>query len=340
MALLEMDGFDMYASISEIARYKFSSYSGMSLSTTGGRWGGGSLTGGNAFAVYTFAGGALTEFYMGIAFKATSSSANAYPVLRFNSATGLECSLYYTVTRNQWQARNGSSTVLATGYRSIGYDKWNFLECRITPDNTTGIFEFWMNGETTPLISETNVDTRATVDTGGIISITLGGNSSSTAWRYDDLYVCDTTGGAPWNTRLGDIRITPNVPNTDAGANDGTRSAGSTNYENVDEVRNSGTDYVDLTDTAGQAEWYGTDAAFTSSDTILGVQSRGIIEVDTGSDLGKFGIRQSSTESFGADQTIPAAADDLSSIFTLDPVAATQLTYSQVNSLDVGYEVV
>ena len=190
-----------------------------------------------------------------------------------------------------------------------------------------------------PIISETNVDTLTTNST--IESFRIGGQSTGAPSRYDDFYICDTTGSSPYNANLGDCRIITGKPDSDASPNDGTRSTGSNNYEVVDDADQSTADYLDLTNTAAQADWFGTDLAIVSDDQVLALQARAIVsKTDADVITAKLGIRQGATESYGSTTYMPEGYFDHRVIFLTDPVSGVRPTYTEANSMDVGIEVV
>ena len=339
MSLLFFDGMDMYSTATDVYDHGYG-YSNLTISTSLGRYGGGCFTTANTFIDANLAA-EPTEIYAGVAFQNNGSSASPLAVLRFVTEGGTEGSLEYTASTGTWGLYRGDGTTLLDSVVSdVGSGNWDHIAVHFKPDNTTGIFEFWINGGGA-LLSQTNIDTRQTSDTGGIIALKLGGSSSSATWRYDDLWITDTAGSSPYNGNLGDCRVITGTPNSDAAPNDGTPVTGPSNYQAVDDAQRSSTDSVGIANTSTNAEWYGTDLALTSADQVLALQPRVVVKKeDAGDAFGKVGIRQSATESYSGDLGLTIEYGELSAIFTEDPISGIKPTYTEANSMDVGYEVV
>jgi len=116
--------------------------------------------------------------------------------------------------------RSGGTTGTTIGSAAAGTvsaNTWNSYQFRIVIHNTTGSVEIRQNGGTTPLISITNVNTRAGstneyVNGYAIVANTAATNTNGAAEIVvDDIFINSTTGTAPigWP---GDVRIYTQAP--------------------------------------------------------------------------------------------------------------------------------
>lgn len=89
---------------------------------------------------------------------------------------------------------------------------WVYLEAKVVINGAgAGSVELRVNGNATPVITQGSVTTQSTANTwvSGLILTSPNGNTVT----YDDWYMLDSTGTAPLNTYLGNIRIVSDAPN-------------------------------------------------------------------------------------------------------------------------------
>lgn len=273
MALLILDGFDGYANGTDAAAPYGMTGNFSVFNTTAGRFGGCAWTassGGNAY--FSFNTVNATEFWVGGAIVAgTGQSANT--LIGFAGSGGIEATLSLdpaTGTLSAYRGRLG--TLLgASAASTMALNAWRWIEIHFKLDGSTGIFEVWLDG--VRVINLTGVNTKNSAST-AITSIFFGDTSSgSNNIVLDDLYVLDTTGSAPANTRLGDMRISTLVPASDATPNDGTPNSGSNHYSRVSEAPgwDGDTTYLTVANMTGQQEVFGFSALPTTPDKIIAV---------------------------------------------------------------------
>lgn len=337
MSTIFMDGFDSYSAIADILYGAWQNYSGMSIDTSGGRYGGGKMQGGNAWATANIP--ETSELYVGFALYINASSTTYAQVVRFDSASGHEATVYLKPSDGTWYLTRATSPDLTTGTHTVTVGTWYWVEVRYIPNNAGGVFTLWVDG--TQVATFTG-DTRATGGSGGIVIVEIGARSSVSNWHYDDIYVNDTAGSAPANGRLGDSRIRTFVPNADTTPNDGTPSTGSDHYAVMDEAQRNTSDYNTLAaPSPGDSEIFGSDAALASNDEVVAVRAMVYCaKSDAGTATGKAVIKQGSDKLSGSDTALATSGTDVQGIFNVDPTSATQFTHTDVNSLDFGYEVV
>ena len=133
---------------------------------------------------------------------------------------------------------NGDNHLIgATAPNVIFPNSWNYIEFSITGGTSGGSLTLKLNGAT--VLTLTNVQTQITgaASTYNIVQSawnTYGNNLSGGGYTcrkfIDDMYVCDTTGSAPFNTFLGDVVVHTVFPNADASPNAMTQVGGASGH--------------------------------------------------------------------------------------------------------------
>lgn len=209
-----------------------------------------------------------TTLIMGGAFKPSSWGATN-PLINFleggttHVTITLDASLHVVATRN--------GTVLATSTNAFPAtaNVWHYIEVKVVIHDTAGSVIVKVDG--TEWLNVSGVDTRNAGTTGAISEIDLYRvNANQTFW--DDAYVADTTGPAPYNDFLGDVKVHTELPSGNGDSSDWIGSDGNSvdNYQLVDEASSSSTDYV-ASATVGAQDLYQMGTA-PAGVTVLAVQ--------------------------------------------------------------------
>jgi hypothetical protein len=93
-------------------------------------------------------------------------------------------------------------TAAAGAFSSVTWDSW---QIKAVIHNTTGSVEIRKNGSATPILSLTNVNTRAGSTNAYCNKVTLANANSSAIHQVDDFLICSGSGAAP-NDWTGDLR--------------------------------------------------------------------------------------------------------------------------------------
>jgi hypothetical protein len=232
-----------------------------------------------------------TKMVTGFAFKANTFSGydtNGNPdsagslngqgpnvfAVRNNSVT--QCSLFLnsngTISVNRQNA--GSPVTLGTTAGTLIASAFTHIEVAITSHASAGVVIVRFDG--VEVLNVTGVNTIGAGATVGWNEIRLGhfgpsGNSFTGEWVYDDLYVCDGSGSAPWNTFLGDCRVDPTLAIAVGASSGWTPSAGA-NWQCVDDVTPNGdTDFTSALP-AGLTDTFVFQDAPVVGGTIMGIQ--------------------------------------------------------------------
>jgi hypothetical protein len=110
--------------------------------------------------------------------------------------------------------RNGTS--LGTTQVALNTGTYHYLELKVTAHNSAGSIVVRVDGVVALALS--GIDTQATANA-WITQLMLG--NQRLGWGdmlsdYDDVYICDATGPAPYNDFLGDCRIDVVAPTSDS----------------------------------------------------------------------------------------------------------------------------
>lgn len=341
MALLFMDGFDAGDVVT-----KWSSVAGMTPSaSTFTRFGTGRslLTpagSGGQWSSATKRLPASSTLILGVAFNCNYMGANqAMIILSGDDGLTPHLSLSFNGANGALILYRGNyATQIATSPADqIEANGWAYLEVMATINDTSGICKVRCNGVTViDFVGDTkNGGTNTTLDTLTLHSAVYGNNG----WYYywDDLYICDGTGSAPYNTFLGDVRVATLSPN---GAGSSTQFAPSTgtNYQAVDELPYSASDYVSAT-TSGTRDTYAM-SDLTGSYSVLGVQNNVIAKkTDAGGTALKSAIVSGGTTYYGPSTILTPTDVTITDVHTTNPATSAAWTIADVNGLEAGMEI-
>lgn len=185
-------------------------------------------------------------------------------VYQFRDNGGDQCALHISQSGEFRLKRAGT---LLAGPSAVG--SWPasassghvFLEADITFHNTAGAVQVWVAG--------TSVLTASGIDTQGTANAHANQLVISADFDYDDGWVCDDTGSAPDNTRLGDFRWDLD-PVTSDDAVQFTPLSGASNAAMVDDspTHDSDTTY-NSSSTAGHQDTFNTAGGVGGSTPVI-----------------------------------------------------------------------
>jgi len=250
-----MDSFDHYvtADLTEKWTSIESGYFGViSINSTGGRRSSGSFrwvdsgANGNAFgSLKKTLAPADTVGIVGFSISMPSgvpNVTNGTPIVAFRDTATVQVCLKVNSDRTISAVRGltTTGTVLGTSSATLPTTA-AYIEFKTTIHASAGTIDVRMNGAS--ILSLTSQNTRNTANTswnginlgiyGDIFAVTSG--TASLNVDFDDVYVLDGSGAAPWNAFLGDVRVDARYP-TGAGATTGWTPLASTNWSNVDDT--------------------------------------------------------------------------------------------------------
>ena len=329
MALLFMDGFD-----AGDAQQKWTSYTGGSSSTdtrfSAGRSWFIQSNGDNL----TIALSASSQIFMGFAVKfgTNPSSASTFMQIKGDTGTTTHLLLGFPTGSSIELYRNSTSTILASASLTNPLTWGTYIEVSATIADAGGTCVVKVNGTT---VINFSGDTKNAGTSTNIDTITFGKFSGFTPTLYiDDLYICNSTGAAPYNTFLGDVRVHTLVADAAGSSTQFTPSSGA-NYTTVDELPYSATDYV--SGTAGQTDLYSTSNLPGGLGVIYGVQTNAIVKkTDAGTISARPVIRSGGTNYTGTSVSIGTNDQTVSKVDQVNPATSTAWTTGDVNNAEIG----
>ena len=355
MALLFMDSFDHYVTADQIEKWTAVGTglgASMSIAAGTGRRASGSLRfnkGANqasgtmwalknvpasdATAVLGFALTIVNAATIGSGLVLASIRDGATPqlTLRVNS------SFTFSVVRG-----GAAGTVLDTTSVTIPFATYFYLEWKSFIHASAGTIELRING--VPVLSRTSLNTQAS----GLAQWTnfmLGqadnfGSASGGNEDYDDLYVLDGTGSAPFNTFLGDCRVDARYPTTENPANSAwTPLSGTDNALMVDETAPDDDSTYNSALTVGAVDTHVVQDAPVAGFAPYAAQ---LVLSHKKSDAGPCGIapvvRHSGVDYVGATVAPSVAYVYAVSLYALNPGTGAAWTEAEFNAAEFGYK--
>lgn len=368
MALLFMDSFDHYATADWME--KWTTYLGSVAGTEAsgiiagaGRRGGGALrisaTGGTSITGSLHATVAPTgnKVVIGFAFVCVTT----FGVLNNTNFGGDQgsfsapCSLLSirsggwthvwfklnvdgTVSAYRPTSQGGANSQhLGTTTVSLIQAVYSYIEVAVVLDATVGSVVIRFNGNT--VLNLVNQNTIGSGVSAGWNAIRLGPfyAGSTMEARYDDLYVSDGSGAAPWNDFLGDCRVEASMP-TAAGANTGWTPSSGTNWQCVDDATpNDDTDYTAAA-TVGVTDTFVIPDLLVAGTVVYGVQHCiSAKKADAGGAAIAPIIRHGGVDYAGGNLAPNTGYNVLKQIAQVNPGTGVQWTQADFNAAEFGY---
>ena len=350
MALLFMDSFDHYLTADINEKWGSSGVSGASGTIAIGSFGRHSSSGFRwVTGTYNAPQGYLSKslnivgntIIMGFAFNpsavlsvSTQIAAILDNTATLNNALKLNSDLTMAVTRGA--ATIGTvSTPLSTGV-------FTYIECKIFIANSGGTIDVQYNGIS--VLSLTGLDTLnisgtsfPTIIFGQHIADASTNASSGRSFTYDDIYICDATGAAPWNNFLGDVRVDARLP-TAAGTTTGWTPSSALNYQVVDDINpNDDIDY-NSTSTLNAIDTFVTQDAPVVGATLYGIQHNlNLKKMDAGPASVAPVIRHSGTNNAGSNIN-PGTSYAYGTQIATEIAPGVAITEANFNAAEFGYK--
>lgn len=232
--------------------------------------------------------------------------------------------------------RGTTATVLATGTTTLVANSWYYVECKVTINNTTGSFEVKLGGASEIALT-TGQDTQNTANAFISRVYFLGLNSNPGPERWQDIYVSDTSGGAPGNDFLGMCIVDTLFPTTDNSVQFTPLS--STNASNVDDpALDSDTTYNSST-TSGHVDTFNHGALPVTPANIF---SASVLSMARKDDVAARSVRNKlisgGTTSNGVSTPLGTAYLYVRDDYPTDPNTAAAWTKSGIDATKIGYE--
>ncbi len=292
---------------------------------------------GNVTATKSFT--AASEIFVAAAIYWSAASTNTWIAIKGDTGATTHLTIVRNSTSGFLELRRGTNagTLLATGTTVIPLTAWTQLQVRATIADSGGVCQIRLNGSSTNEIDYTgdtkNAGTNTTIDQ-------IGVSTSSAAYLLTDVAILNTSGSAN-NTWPGDVRVYTLSPSGNGNTSQGTNSATSNstnNYQSVDELPYSSTDYVGVT-TAGNGDSYAMSDLPAGVTTVLAAQVNiNVAKSDAGAKSVKRRIRSGGTTYAGSAVLLGTSYVTVSEVLENDPATSAAWTPTNVNAAEVGFE--
>lgn len=272
-----------------------------------------------------------TTLICGIRYKADRDGTNS--VFQWQDNTGaVQCGISVSsLTGKIFFWRGTVATVLATGTEVLLNESWYMIEAKVTISNTVGEIEVRVDEVVD--FSASGLDTQNTaIASVSRVSLMMGLVNQA----YDDFYVCDTTGPAPYNDYLGTIRVETLYPTSNNSVT-WTPLSG-TNWQMVSQVSNDFDTTYNL-QTATGIDTFGHGVLSSTPVDILGVA---LISCARKTDVKLMNYRNklivSGVTFDGATSGLATQYQYVRDDYLVNPNTTLAWTASDVNATLVGYE--
>lgn len=311
-------------------------------------WGGDANSDNNQF--YFRLGAQYTELIVGFAYKPRYTREDNQTLLQFYQSDEKESQVDLRLYENRHLiCFNDTFNRLSDSLipNALAPDRWAYIEIRMVQHPSNGEIEIYVDG--IQKLNITGQDTQGDSNIAYFDSVIFQGAEGASASDVsenvliDDIYIVDTTGGAPLNTFLGPIKVEGLFPTAEGGTIDFTPSTGTDNSAMVDDnPKDDATTYNESTDTASNKDLFATSNLSTITGTIFGVQITAQAVSQQGFPVGlQCIVFENATQ--GTGNVIEVTTDNkflsVQHIFDENPDTTSAWTVSEVNAMEIGYEV-
>lgn len=340
MTLQVLENFSDYA-FADVATECLSRNGPNSISSSGPRVGAKALyLGSGDYIEYAIAAASTIRFAMRLKIDSGSGSNRTYFSVLNGSTMHVSLGVDGSGYLRAWFDSVVYGIVLGTAATSpLSEGTWYHIEGKIVIHDSTGSIELRVNGNSTPVLNLSGLDTKVGSSTDA--TKVRFGSAGSSSWHYlTDLAVWNESGESPTGW-IGDCRVDTLNPSAAGSVDDWTPSAGA-NYECVDEANVDGdTSYVESS-TNAQKDLYAIGNLPHNPSAIHAVMvTAKAKKTDAGSASVKLGMKSSATEAQGSAEALTEGTYVRYQYARgVDPNTSAAWTTSGVNALEVGVEAV
>ena len=341
MALLFFDAASYYTTLTQAVQGIYNAASGGSIATSGlpagmiesTAW----LNNNNTFALPSPGAGA---FIVGERIYFSAIPGSAVTILHFQDSGKNDQVIFQINVNGSISAYRGTTANLlgTTAAGLISATAVNYLEFKVLCDATVGTIDIHLNGVSVLSLTGQNTKGQSTTTIAFIQwSNAIGGINT----YFQSIYVCDTTGGSPTNTFLGDIRIWTSNPTGNGTYTAYAPTGAATNWQAVnDTTPNDDTSYA--SDSTPGDEFSVTYTGGTISGPIIAVMDISRVRKDDAGTTRQIQllVRSSTTDSLGSTQTLGTSYQYYFQIFATDPATGVAWTNSGVNAIQTGLKTI
>ena len=339
MALLWIDGFDTYNTGANLTS---NGYIGTNIGnfsfTSSTRFGVGQAATSSygGFLTYNFPS-SIGSVVVGSALNLNSSGPNGVAwYLNDGATTQISLQANFTYNRLDIFSGNGTTLLGSTPTNSFLPNAWAYVEVKATI-GTSGSVAVQING--TLVLTLTSVNTQVSANS-TVNSFSLGA-SYVPSMLCDDLYICDTTGSAPTNTFLGDVRVNTIFP-SGAGSSTQFNTTGSSNWATVATANPNSTSVYNYQTTVGNSDLFAIPSTSVAvASTVYGAALMTYAYKDN------TGVKQIANKVYSGGSSSTLSTFTLGSsglydysLMKVNPITSSAWTPTAINALQIGYTII
>lgn len=238
--------------------------------------------------------------------------------------------------------KRGGTTLLGdVVFDSMRQDRWNFIEVKYKPLNTSGLVEIRINETVVYTFNGDTNEAGESVDRIRIQGVeTPIGTDDIYINKWDDMYVLNTT-GATNNDYLGVIKVEGILPDGVGSDSDFTPSAGA-NWQNVNEVPQDGDTSYNESGTVGHLDLFAVgDVSIVAGDVFAVKVNTELRATEAQAMSVAPKVKSGTTEGTGTSTGVASTTEyvGIQSMFETNPDTVSAWTVSDIQSMNIGYEV-
>lgn len=272
---------------------------------------------------------------VGFRYKTRLLGTEVRDILRFRDSGTDQCGIGTNINGQLIFWRGTNATVLGVGPSIMLTSAWYMIEIKVSIDNAAGSVEVRVDGATE--ISLSGIDTQTTANAStNETELVMEFTAATGGGTFDDFYMEDTTGPAPFNDFLGIVRVETLFVTTDNSVT-WTPLSGS-NASNVDETRMDSNTTYNSNSTTG-IDTFSHGALTSTPVTIFQVD---VVSAAVKTDVGLIQYRN---KLISGGSTISGSSSNLATVYQYirdgyqtDPDTGVSWTQSGVNNSFIGYE--
>lgn len=230
----------------------------------------------------------------------------------------------------------GTSLGSASTIFSIDGTTYSYIEIGAVIDGSAGSVVVKKNGATVLTISSANTKNTGNAN---VAKVQFWTNSNSFQLMATHMYLCDDTGGSPWNTYLGDVRVQTLLPTADATVQFSHTGLGSNHANAANSPPVPASDYNSDT-VVGHQDTFDMATISSGLTTVFGLNVKVLYQkADAGARLVQNVLVSSSTTATGTATAPGVTPTSIATMFETDPNTSAQWTQTNANAATPGYKI-
>ena len=276
--------------------------------------------------------------FCGFAYHAVSAFL-ANPLFSVTNGSAMQWTLSRELSGALSVTNFGGSLQVSSAADVVRTGGWYFIEVGWTQSTAAGAITIRVNNAV--VATATNIRTTSVFFPATTWDAITLSNTNNAEGYFDDVYVCDDGGAAPWNTFLGDVRVEYLRPTADGVNTDWTVVGGGTQANAVDKDAASNLTTPSVTSSVIGDRITNTYAApSVASGPCFGVQVSALAVKDAAgpATIGAV-VRHAGTEAVATAQGVSQTTSSYKvTTLQVNPVTAAAWTLAQVTAAEFGEE--